>query len=80
MNVPVIILTVSFIIFLLMNVPIAISIGLSTFFTGLYVMGSVNGASDIIAQRIATCFNVILHTYMLIMHEHDYQVKTNRFV
>ena len=57
MNVPVIILTVSFIIFLLMNVPIAISIGLSTFFTGLYVMGSVNGASDIIAQRIATGIN-----------------------
>jgi tripartite ATP-independent transporter DctM subunit len=57
MSIPVIILTVSFIILLLMNVPIAISIGLSTFFTGLYVMGSVNGASDIIAQRIATGIN-----------------------
>jgi tripartite ATP-independent transporter DctM subunit len=54
MDIPVLILTVSFIILLLMNVPIAISIGISTFLTIVYVMGSVNGASDIIAQRMAT--------------------------
>jgi tripartite ATP-independent transporter DctM subunit len=54
MDVSVLILTLSFVIFLIMNVPIAVSIGLSTFFTILYVMGSVNGASDIIAQRMAT--------------------------
>jgi tripartite ATP-independent transporter DctM subunit len=54
MDVSVVILTLSFVIFLIMNVPIAVSIGLSTFFTILYVMGSVDGASDIIAQRMAT--------------------------
>lgn len=48
------ILTISFIVFLLMNVPIAVSIGLSTLLTVLYVMGSVNDASQIIAQRMAT--------------------------
>ena len=54
MDLPVIILTVSFVIFLLMNVPIAVSIGLSTLLTILVVMGSVNSAADIIAQRMAT--------------------------
>jgi len=54
MDVSVLILTLSFIVFLIMNVPIAVSIGLSTFVTIVYVMGSVNGASDIIAQRMAT--------------------------
>ncbi len=54
MDVSVLILTLSFIVFLIMNVPIAVSIGLSTFVTIIYVMGSVNGASDIIAQRMAT--------------------------
>ena len=54
MDLPVIILTVSFVIFLLMNVPIAVSIGLSTLLTILIVMGSVNSAADIIAQRMAT--------------------------
>ena len=48
------ILTVSFVILLLINVPIAISIGISTFLTILYVMGSVDGAAKIIAQRMAT--------------------------
>jgi tripartite ATP-independent transporter DctM subunit len=54
MNVPVVILTISFIILLLINVPIAISIGISTLVTIIYVMGSVGGASEIIAQRMAT--------------------------
>ncbi len=54
MDIPVLILTVSFVILLLINVPIAISIGISTFLTIVYVMGSINGASDIIAQRMAT--------------------------
>jgi tripartite ATP-independent transporter DctM subunit len=54
MDWPVIILTVSFILFLLINVPIAISIGLSTLLTIMYVMGSVDGAAKIIAQRMAT--------------------------
>ncbi|MGD2094071.1 MAG: TRAP transporter large permease [Phycisphaerales bacterium] len=54
MDWPVIILTVSFILFLLINVPIAVSIGLSTLLTILYVMGSVDGAAKIIAQRMAT--------------------------
>ncbi len=54
MSMPVLILTVSFVFFLLINVPIAVSIGFSTLLTSLYVMGSVNGASEIIAQRMAT--------------------------
>ncbi len=54
MDVPVIILTVSFIILLLINVPIAISIGISTLLTIIYVMGSVSSAAEIIAQRMAT--------------------------
>ncbi|MGD8785851.1 MAG: TRAP transporter large permease [Phycisphaerales bacterium] len=54
MDWPVIILTVSFVFFLLINVPIAVSIGLSTLLTILYVMGSVDGAAKIIAQRMAT--------------------------
>jgi tripartite ATP-independent transporter DctM subunit len=57
MNVPVLILTISFIFLLLINVPIAVSIGISTFLTGVYVMGSINSASDIIAQRMATGIN-----------------------
>jgi tripartite ATP-independent transporter DctM subunit len=54
MDAPVIILTISFIILLLMNVPIAISIGISTLLTIIYVMGSVGNAAEIIAQRMAT--------------------------
>src|SRR4030042_4411249 len=57
MSEPVIILTISFIFLLLLNVPIAVSIGLSTFFTGVYVMGSMTDTSDIIAQRIANSIN-----------------------
>jgi tripartite ATP-independent transporter DctM subunit len=57
MSVPVLILTVSFIFLLLINVPIAVSIGISTLLTGMYVMGSLNSASDIIAQRMATGIN-----------------------
>jgi tripartite ATP-independent transporter DctM subunit len=57
MSVPVLILTISFIFLLLINVPIAVSIGISTFLTGMYVMDSVNSASDIIAQRMATGIN-----------------------
>ncbi|MBN2183628.1 MAG: TRAP transporter large permease [Sedimentisphaerales bacterium] len=57
MSVPVIILTISFIILLLLNVPIAVSIGLSTFFTGVYVMGSMTDTSDIIAQRMVNSIN-----------------------
>lgn len=54
MDAPVIILVISFIVFLLMNVPIAVSIGLSTLLTILYVIGTVDGTVKIIAQRIAT--------------------------
>jgi tripartite ATP-independent transporter DctM subunit len=54
MDMPVIILTASFIILILINVPIAVSIGISTFLTILYVMGSVDGAAKIIAQKMAT--------------------------
>jgi tripartite ATP-independent transporter DctM subunit len=54
MDMPVIILTASFIILLLMNVPIAVSIGISTLLTILYVIGSVDGAAKIIAQKMAT--------------------------
>jgi len=54
MDVPILILTVSFIFLLLINMPIAVSIGISTLLTILYVMGSVEGASQIIAQRMAT--------------------------
>jgi len=54
MDVPVIILTVSFVFLLIINVPIAISIGISTLLTIIYVMGSVDGAAEIIAQRMAT--------------------------
>ena len=54
MDMPVIILAASFIILLLINVPIAVSIGISTFLTILYVMGSVDGAAKIIAQKMAT--------------------------
>jgi tripartite ATP-independent transporter DctM subunit len=57
MSVPVLILTISFVFLLLINVPIAVSIGISTFITGMYVMGSMNNASDIIAQRMATGIN-----------------------
>ncbi len=57
MSIPVLILTISFIFLLLINVPIAVSIGISTFLTGMYVMGSINSASDIIAQRMATGIN-----------------------
>jgi len=53
-NMPVLILTVSFIIFLLINVPIAVCIGISTFLTILYVSGSIDGAAKIIAQQTAT--------------------------
>ena len=54
MDVPVIILTFSFIFLLIINVPIAISIGISTLLTIIYVMGSVDSAAEIIAQRMAT--------------------------
>lgn len=57
MDLAVWILTISFIVFLLMNVPIAVGIGLSTLLTVLYVMGSANDASQIIAQRMATGIN-----------------------
>jgi len=54
MDVPVIILTVSFVFLLIINVPIAVSIGISTLLTIIYVMGSVDSAAEIIAQRMAT--------------------------
>jgi tripartite ATP-independent transporter DctM subunit len=54
MDAAVIILVVSFIVLLLMNVPIAVAIGLATFLTILYVGGTVEGASKIVAQRVAT--------------------------
>ena len=63
MSTSVIILTASFIIFLVINMPIAASIGMATFLTCLYAMGPANGiplttaiqnASSIIAQRMAT--------------------------
>ena len=66
MSTSVIILTVSFVIFLLINVPIAISIGLSTLLTCLYAMGPTHGispdlaiqnASSMIALKMATGIN-----------------------
>jgi tripartite ATP-independent transporter DctM subunit len=63
MSTTVIILTVSFVIFLLLNMPIAVSIGLSTFITCLYALGAgsdlafsvvVERTSLIISQRMAT--------------------------
>jgi len=54
MNVPVIVLVLSFVVFLLMNVPIAVSIALSTFCTMLAATGSLEGATKLIAQRMAT--------------------------
>ena len=57
------ILTISFIIFLLINVPVAIGIGLSAFITCLYALGpakgasiidSINISSDIVAMQMAT--------------------------
>jgi tripartite ATP-independent transporter DctM subunit len=52
MDIPLFILVSSFILFLLMNVPIAISLGLATFLTILSI-GTIP-TSTIIAQRIAT--------------------------
>jgi tripartite ATP-independent transporter DctM subunit len=63
MSTSVIILTVSFIIFLVINMPIAVSIGLSTLLTCVYAMGlasdvtldiAIRNTSLIIAQRMAT--------------------------
>jgi len=63
MSTSVIILTVSFIIFLVINMPIAVCIGLSTLLTCLYAMGpahdismhiAIQNASSIVAQRMAT--------------------------
>ncbi|MEJ2647544.1 MAG: TRAP transporter large permease [Sedimentisphaerales bacterium] len=63
MSTSVIILTVSFIIFLVINMPIAVCIGLSTLLTCLYAMGpahdismhiAIQNASSIVAQRTAT--------------------------
>jgi tripartite ATP-independent transporter DctM subunit len=62
-TVSVIILTVSFIIFLAINVPVAVGIGLSAFITCLYALGpakgasiisAVNSSSDIVAMQMAT--------------------------
>ena len=53
MEEPVIILVVSFIIFLLMNVPIAVSIGLSTLITLIYA-SDFEMAAQASAQRLAT--------------------------
>ncbi|MBN1974310.1 MAG: TRAP transporter large permease [Sedimentisphaerales bacterium] len=62
-TISVIILTVSFIIFLAINVPVAVSIGLSAFITCLYALGPAKGASiisavssssDIVALEMAT--------------------------
>ncbi len=53
MESPVIILIVTFVIFLLMNVPIAVSIGLSTLIT-LLVTDDINLATQVSAQRLAT--------------------------
>jgi len=50
----VIVFTLSFIVLLLLNVPIAISIGASTFLMGLYIMGTAQDTLIIIAHRIAT--------------------------
>jgi len=50
---PVIILVVTFVIFLLMNVPIAVSIGLSTLITLLYT-DNLELAAQACAQRLAT--------------------------
>ena len=53
MEMPVFILVVTFIIFLLMNVPIAVSIGLSTLITLIYT-ADLSVAAQASAQRLAT--------------------------
>jgi len=53
-DVPILILILTFVLFLLVNVPIAVAIGLSTFCTILYVRGDLNTAAAICAQRMAT--------------------------
>jgi len=57
MDTPIIVMVISFIVLLMMNVPIAVSIGMATFLTVLCVSGStgtVDGAMTMIAQRMAT--------------------------
>lgn len=54
MDIPILILVVTFVIFLFVNVPIAVAIGLSTLCTLLYVKGDISDAATICAQRIAT--------------------------
>lgn len=54
MDMPVIILVATFVIFLLMNAPIAVAIVAATFFTMWVADGSSKGACILIAQKMAT--------------------------
>ena len=54
MEVPVLILTLSFVVLLLLNVPIVVSLAMSTFLTVFYIYGDLGVPSKIIAQRMAT--------------------------
>jgi len=57
MDTPILVMIFSFLILLMMNVPIAVAIGMATFFTVLCVSGStgtVDKAMTMIAQRMAT--------------------------
>lgn len=57
MDNPIIIMIISFIVLLLMNVPIAVCIAMATLLTVLCVTGTtgtINGATTMIAQRMAT--------------------------
>ncbi|OQY03503.1 MAG: hypothetical protein B6I25_07965 [Planctomycetales bacterium 4572_13] len=57
MDTPIIVMIITFVVFLLMNVPIAVAIAMATFATVLCVSGStgtVDKAMTMIAQRMAT--------------------------
>lgn len=57
MDAPVLILIVGFLLFLALNVPVAVSIGLATFFATVAATGSIEVAAKIVAQKMATGIN-----------------------
>ncbi len=57
MDAPVLILVATFVVLLAFNVPVAVAICLSTFFTAILAMGSWEIAAATIAQRMATGIN-----------------------
>ncbi len=54
MDTPLLVLIISFVLLLILNVPIAFSIGMATFFTIVVALGSFDIATKTIAQRMAT--------------------------